>query len=61
MDGSKTSLAGNQVGFFLSPESEGIAFIESLVLSFRKKLQNGDVSKNCVVRYTSDSFESYIF
>jgi hypothetical protein len=32
-----------------------------LVLSFQEKPQNGKVSKNCVVRYTSDSFESYFF
>jgi hypothetical protein len=61
MDGSKASLAGIQVEFFCRLKRKGTPFIDSLVLSFFEKLQNGDVSKNCVVRYTSDSFESYIF
>jgi len=48
-----------EIEFFCRLKRRRTLFIDSLVLSFEEKLQNGKVSKNCVVRYTSDSFESY--
>jgi hypothetical protein len=47
-------LAGGGLSFFVAQKIR-TKFIESLVLSFLST-QNGDVSEDCVVRYTSTLF-----